>query len=422
MKRVDKQPLFEWLCPECRSPIQMKRLPTRVGVRSLIPEGIFVPGEPITFLVAMIENNRFRSGVELKCRMVRDFQEPVVFSMMTREAPIEVSTELNEPGFVRLEVTSGELSGVAGAGVDPEKIVANPDIAGFDAFWEDQRQELASVPLRVIKEKPIPVVLPEYSNRGVCFDFRVAWGGGKAVSGMLAKPIGAKARSCPGYVYFHGIGARAAFQPLTWADHGMISINVNAHGLDNDLTDADYLAFSRGLSKDGYKRIVSSPSESVFRDMILGALRAIEYLKSQPEWDGHTLMIHGGSLGALLALAVAALDSDVSFMVANGPVMCDQLGALAGRMPAWPITVALPGMERVAPYFDGVAFARRIVVPIRFTVGFLDELAPPSSVYATYNACASSDKQILDYTDCGHRHELFWAGEEEILEHARCNG
>lgn len=110
MVRVDVQPLYDKLCPEWNLPDAAEKPATRLGVRSLVPEAVYAPGEPITFLVAMIENNQYRSGVGLKCRMIRDYHEPVEFPLVTRDTPVEVSTELERPGFVRLEVTLGELS------------------------------------------------------------------------------------------------------------------------------------------------------------------------------------------------------------------------------------------------------------------------------------------------------------------------
>ena len=72
MVRVDVQPLYDKLCPEWNLPDAAEKPATRLGVRSLVPEAVYAPGEPITFLVAMIENNQYRSGVGLKCRMIRE--------------------------------------------------------------------------------------------------------------------------------------------------------------------------------------------------------------------------------------------------------------------------------------------------------------------------------------------------------------
>ncbi|WP_302453902.1 acetylxylan esterase [Victivallis vadensis] len=417
MVRVDVQPLYDKLCPEWNLPDAAEKPATRLGVRSLVPEAVYAPGEPITFLVAMIENNQYRSGVGLKCRMIRDYHEPVEFPLVTRDTPVEVSTELERPGFVRLEVTLGELSAAAGAGVEPEKIAAVPDITGFDSFWRAHRRWLNMVQPRVLKREVIPAVLPEYGERVRCFDVQVACAGAKPVSGILSMPRGAKPKSCPAYVFFHGAGVRPAFQPLTWAARGLLAFNVNAHGLYNDLSEADYRALAEGPLKDYAKQPVYSAEDSVFRDMILRVQRALEFMKSLPEWDGRFLIVHGGSQGALQALAAAALDRDVSFVVANAPAMCDQAGELAGRMSPWPHAISQAGMERVAPFFDGAAFARRITAPARFTVGFSDTESTPSSVYAAFNACGSCDKEILNFPDCGHAGAVFWTAEAEIMEH-----
>lgn len=143
-------------------------------------------------------------------------------------------------------------------------------------------------------------------------------------------PRGAKPKSCPAYVFFHGAGVRPAFQPLTWAARGLLAFNVNAHGLYNDLSEADYRALAEGPLKDYAKQPVYSAEDSVFRDMILRVQRALEFMKSLPEWDGRFLIVHGGSQARFRRLAAAALDRDVSFVVAqrSGDV---RSGRRAGR-------------------------------------------------------------------------------------------
>jgi cephalosporin-C deacetylase len=41
---------------------------------------------------------------------------------------------------------------------------------------------------------------------------------------------------------------------------------------------------------------------------------------------------------------------------------------------------------RTLGYVDGVAFARRATVPARFSVALMDEIVPPSTVFAAVNA------------------------------------
>ena len=52
-------------------------------------------------------------------------------------------------------------------------------------------------------------------------------------------------------------------------------------------------------------------------------------------------------------------------------------------------------------YFDGALFAKRANVKALFSVGLMDILCPPSTVFAAYNNYAG-DKSINVYTFNGH--------------------
>ena len=56
-------------------------------------------------------------------------------------------------------------------------------------------------------------------------------------------------------------------------------------------------------------------------------------------------------------------------------------------------------MERVAStlaYFDGAVLARRATAPALFSVALMDQICPPSTVYAAYNAWAGP-RSIVEY-------------------------
>ncbi|UKI33320.1 MAG: acetylxylan esterase [Lentisphaeria bacterium] len=246
MIRVDSQPLYDALCPEWKlapAPEPEERL-------SIVPlsSPVTAPGEPITFGVSLLRHGKPVSGIGLKCRMEREFHDPVEFPLPTRSAPVEVTTDLERPGFVRLEVKFGELTAAAGGGVSPLEIAGLPDVPGFDEFWRRQLALLRSVPMTVLKMEEIAPVLPEYADRVRCFDLRVACAGAKPVSAILAMPRHAAPRSCPAYAFFHGAGVRSAFQPLTWAAHGLIALNVNAHGIENNQPPEYYQELEKGSS------------------------------------------------------------------------------------------------------------------------------------------------------------------------------
>ena len=56
---------------------------------------------------------------------------------------------------------------------------------------------------------------------------------------------------------------------------------------------------------------------------------------------------------------------------------------------------------RTLSYFDGVNFAARAKAKALFSVGLMDDICPPSTVYAAYNHY-SGDKEIAVYNYNNH--------------------
>jgi cephalosporin-C deacetylase len=53
-------------------------------------------------------------------------------------------------------------------------------------------------------------------------------------------------------------------------------------------------------------------------------------------------------------------------------------------------------------YFDGVNFAARIEAQALFSVGMMDTICPPSTVYAAFNHLKSSKKEMRIYEFNNH--------------------
>jgi cephalosporin-C deacetylase-like acetyl esterase len=160
--------------------------------------------------------------------------------------------------------------------------------------------------------------------------------------------------------------------------------------------------------------------------MFLRLVRALDFLTAQPEWDGRTVVVHGGSQGGAQSIVAAGLDSRVTFFAAGVPAMCDHTGAVAGRTSGWPKLVPNgpdgrpdPKALEVARYYDAVNFATRTRAAGIMTVGFIDTTCPPTSVYAAYNAL-KGEKEI--FNDPPSTHALSAgatnAMRQAILRHA----
>ena len=113
----------------------------------------------------------------------------------------------------------------------------------------------------------------------------------------------------------------------------------------------------------------------------------------------------GGSQGGGISLAVAGLRDDLSVVLADVPFLTDyrratEISAAApySELAAY-LAVHRDHVDRVfetLAYFDGSVLARTAQAPALFSVGLMDEVCPPSTVYAAYNAYAGP-KEICVY-------------------------
>lgn len=145
-----------------------------------------------------------------------------------------------------------------------------------------------------------------------------------------------------------------------------------------------------------------------FRGMFLRLVRAIDFLTAQPEWDGRTVVVLGGSQGGAQAIVAVGLDSRVTFFAPAVPALCDHTGVVVGRINGWP-KLAPDGIDgkpdekvlEASRYHDAVNLATRTRAAGIVTAGFIDTTCPPTSVYAAYNALAGP-KEMLSPPLVGH--------------------
>jgi cephalosporin-C deacetylase len=138
------------------------------------------------------------------------------------------------------------------------------------------------------------------------------------------------------------------------------------------------------------------------------------------------IAVIGGSQGGALALATAALRADVVRVCqAYVPFLCDIQRAitLAPRAPYTEIPEFLAenidlveGALDTLRYVDCALLARRITAATLVTVGLMDDVCPPSTVFAAYNEI-TADKEITVVPYSGHSWPL--AADEPQLAHLR---
>lgn len=348
----------------------------------------YQPGETMTFKVQLVDNGKPVGGKTLKWLRTGDDQKTAKGEGTSSvAAPLEIATSIDRPGFVRLEITVFNADGSpvkdaqgkslkfeGGAGVQPEKLAGYPEPSDFDAFWKAQKARLAQVPLKATL-KEVASQNPQFQ----VFDVKVDCAGGKPVSGYLVAPKDAKPKTLPAQVSFRGYGVTGADPDYR---SGMITLQINAHGIENGREPGYYETLKNGELKGyAYKSDENAkPETCYFNGMMLRVMRALEYIKSRPEWDGRTLAVSGGSQGGLQSLTAAALDPEVTTCSAFKPWCCDLGGIQLGRLRGW-----RPDFADGLGYYDAANMAKRIRCETLVTAGLGDYVCPPSGVAVVYN-------------------------------------
>lgn len=358
--------------------------------------------------------------------------------------PLTISGKLERPGFLRCEVKATLPDGkiidgakaMAAAAVEPDKITPSREAPmDFNAFWSEQRERLAAVPVEAeliavptVGQKPIEADIE-------LFDIKVRTEAEWPVSGYFARPKGAKAGTLPAVLWTHGAGVRSSSAPkaLEGAREGFLSLDINAHGIKNAEPEGFYrLLESDGRLKDYRYQGRENRDGMYFRGMYLRLVRAIDFLAAQPEWDGQVMAVIGHSQGGAQALVAGGLDQRVTFIGAGVPAMCDHTGMLRRRISGWPKLVPMlpdgkpdPVIAEVSRYFDAVNFAARCKADAVVSVGFIDPVCPPTSCYAAFNQLRG-EVEILNEPTMSHAaprevQDKFWDALRRHVEKKRAS-
>lgn len=344
--------------------------------------------EPMTFKVQLVEDGKPLAGKTLKWLRTGDDGQTAKGEAVSSEAqPVVITSSTDKPGFVRIEISvfnadgshakddkGHELKFEGGAGVQPEKLESFAEPADFDAFWQKQKARLAEVPVKA-ELKEVASKNPKFAT----YDVKVDCAGGKPVSGYLTIPKEAKPKSLRAQVSFIGYsvcGANPEYQD------GALVFNVNAHGIENGREPEYYKALSEGALKSyGFNAGENAkPETAYFNGMMLRVMRALEYAKTRPEWNGKELVVSGGSQGGLQSVTAAALDPDVTRCNAFKPWCCDLGGIKLGRLRGW-----RPDYAEGLGYYDTATMGKRIKCEFYVTSGLGDYVCPPSGVSALFN-------------------------------------
>jgi len=352
--------------------------------------GIYKSGEKARITLFM--NDKFTDSVSLKIEKNFTTQTSKYLKYLG-DSIVLFDEILKGPETIIFEVKSKKESGSIGLIVDPEKYTPGTSRPkDFKKYWENEKKTLRALAMSV---KSVPVKINETAF--TCSDVEINCIGSKPARGYLVKPNAANPKSLPIVIYFHAAGVNGNWcrsepgNAIRYAKtgKGALSFDLNAHGMLNGQSDKYYNHLDSFDLKNYAQQGLESKDDIYFRGMYLRLMRTIDYLTSQPEWDGKRILVMGESQGGGQALIAAGLDKRVSAVVVTVPAMCDWGGSLTGRKGSWPYPFSTKNdkekMLLTLPYFDVAHILKGSKASIVVEIGLIDQTCPSSAVFAAIN-------------------------------------
>ncbi|MEA1997302.1 MAG: acetylxylan esterase [Gemmatimonadota bacterium] len=320
-----------------------------------------------------------------------------------------LSGALEVPGFLRLELTwisgADTLKRVCGCAFDPTAIRPTNSLPdNFDRFWRQGKAELARIPIDAQLSEVEVQDIPGARR----YHVSLANIEGSRIYGWLTVPEGEG--PFPSVVVFPGGGViRKGWRPA-YTEAGLLTLAIEVHGIPMDAEDEVYEKLKWGALA-GYTQLgKDDPYRYYYRRVILGGIRAADYLCSRADVDTCRIAFAGVSQGGGLSLLAGALDKRVGAIAAAVPYLCDHTGPLFGRPAPLCNLLADGEFERVlrtVGYYDAALSAGLIEVPTLVGVGFIDPICPPTTVLAAYNNL-KGPREIRMYPEFAHGKPPGW--------------
>ena len=268
-----------------------------------------------------------------------------------------------------------------------------PEPAGLVDFWTTTLAEAraAGWPARF---EPVETGLTLVD----VYDVTFAGFAGDPVKGWLQVPAGATTE-LPAIVLYEGYGGGRglahSIAPWTLAGYAVLRMDTRGQGSAWTPGDTPDPAGSAPAHPGFMTRGILDPQTYYYRRVFTDAVLAVDVARAHPLIDADRVAVAGGSQGGGITIAVAALTDGLVAAMPDVPFLCDfpRAARVAVRDPYPEIArylkihrLDVDAVFRTLSYFDGAVLGRRATAPALFSVALMDDICPPSTVYAAYRA------------------------------------
>lgn len=368
--------------------------------------------EKCTFTVRVLKAQNLLPGVTVDYELGPEmYPTETKTGVVLKDGKLTLKGTMKTPGFLRCKVKAHvdgrTYEGLATAAYAPEELRPVSQLPDdFLKFWETTLANARQTPLN-----PTMTLLPERCTETsnvyeVSFQTK-AWGG--RMFGILSMP---KAEGTyPALLRVPGAGVRPYSGDTYLAPGKVIVLEVGIHGIPVTMQQSVYDNLAAGALNGYWNFCRDNRDQNYYNRVIVGALRAVDFICSLPQFNGKALGVTGSSQGGALSVITAALDSRVTFFGAVHPALCDHEAFLKKRAGGWPhyYYQAAPTDKELKAlrYYDTANFARCLKATGWFSWGYNDEVCSPTSMYAAYNA-VTAPKELHLYLETGH----YWYQEQ----------
>ena len=276
--------------------------------------------------------------------------------------------------------------------------------ADFDAFWSRSLSEARAHELDAIFT-PVDCGLDSFA----VYDASFAGFNGDRIKAWFIRPRDIS-DALPGLVEYIGYGGGRGY-PHEWlalpaAGFACLIMDTRGQGSVWRRGDTPDLPNGANPSVPGFMtQGILDKDSYYYRRLYIDAARAVEALMSVPEVDSQRIAVTGGSQGGGLSIAAAGLLPAVKLCLPDVPFLAHFRRAveIAPRDPYLEIARylqthrdSIDTVFATLSYFDCMHFAARMSARAFFSVGIMDTVCPPSTVFAAYNH-VPGEKAMVEY-------------------------